>query len=194
MVAATRQLAKLTCSFITSQLQKFPLYFRHGKHHEIPEGETAAILGIPKTEKSIRHVDLSPEVKREFRKHYMQSADKHGLIFQTANGTPIDPHNAYERWFQPAVERALAKATEEDDKEAIAGLTGLRLHDLRHSYGSWKIALGEDILYVSAQMGHARPSIITHDVYAHLLTKRRPAAAARTDEFLFGKAQQNQRT
>jgi len=58
---------------------------------------------------------------------------------------------------------------------------------LRHTFGSWKIAQGEDVLYVSAQMGHARPSI-TYDIYSHLLEKRRPQAAAKTDDFLFGKA------
>ena len=62
----------------------------------------------------------------------------------------------------------------------------LRLHDLRHTYGSWKIVQGEDIIYVSKQMGHSRPSV-TSDVYAHLLEKRRPQAAIRTDLDLFGK-------
>ena len=52
--------------------------------------------------------------------------------------------------------------------------------------GSAKIAQGEDVLNVSAQLGHAKPSI-TYDVYLHDLRKRRPAAAAQTDEMLFGK-------
>jgi len=40
---------------------------------------------------------------------------------------------------------------------------------------------------VSKQMGHAKPSI-TSNIYADLIEKRRPAAAALTDENLFGKA------
>jgi integrase len=117
---------------------------------------------------------------------FLQSSDKHGLIFQSSNNTPLDPHNAYERWFKPAVERARMKAEEEKDKSAVETLDGLRMHDLRHTFGSWKVDQGEDIVYVSAQMGHAKPSI-TYDVYSHILNKRRPAAAAQTDEMLFGK-------
>jgi integrase len=165
------------------------LYFRHGKHHEIPEGETAAMLAIPKTEKSCRDVDLSPELKKELRTRYLKSTDKHGLIFQTGNETPMDPHNVYERWFIPAVERARKKAEERKDKSAEAALTGLRLHDLRHTFGSWKVEQGEDILYVSAQLGHVKPSI-TFDVYSHLLKKHRPSAAEQTDARLFATAKE----
>jgi integrase len=114
----------------------------------------------------------------------MQSADKHGLIFQSRTKKPLDPKNVFNRWFTPAVERARKKAEENKDKAAEKAFTNLRLHDLRHSFGSWKIEQGEDILYVSAQMGHARPSI-TADVYGHLLKKQRPEAAAKTDTLLF---------
>jgi len=163
------------------------LYYRHGKHlKDIPEGETVFILSAPKSEKSIRDIDLSPELKKCLRTRFLQSSDKHGLIFQSSNATPLDPHNVYERWFKPAVERARKKAEEEKDEAAEAALDGLRMHDLRHTFGSWKVDQGEDIVYVSAQMGHAKPSI-TYDVYSHILDKRRPSAAAQTDEFLFGK-------
>ena len=60
------------------------------------------------------------------------------------------------------------------------------LHTLRHTFGSIKLEHGENLIYVSKQMGHAAPSI-TANVYAHLLKERRPEAAVRTDEFLFGK-------
>ena len=46
---------------------------------------------------------------------------------------------------------------------------------------------GEDIAYVSRQMGHAKVSIAA-DIYTHLLKEHRPEAAKRTDELLFGKA------
>jgi len=73
---------------------------------------------------------------------------------------------------KPAVERAKKKAETDENKAAVQAFDGLRLHDLRHTFGSWKIAQGEDVLYVSAQMGHARPSI-TYDIYSHLLENRR---------------------
>lgn len=58
-------------------------------------------------------------------------------------------------------------------------------HTLRHTFGSIKLEQGENLIYVSKQMGHASPSI-TANVYAHLLKERRPEAAAKTDAFLFG--------
>jgi integrase len=59
------------------------------------------------------------------------------------------------------------------------------IHTLRHTFGSIKLEQGENLIYVSKQMGHANPSI-TANVYAHLLKERRPEAAAKTDAFLFG--------
>jgi len=85
------------------------LYYRHGKHHVLKEGEPAFVIDAPKSEKSIRDIDLSPSLKKELRTRYMESVNKHGLIFQSTNGTPLDPHNVYERWFKPAVERARKK-------------------------------------------------------------------------------------
>jgi integrase len=42
----------------------------------------------------------------------------------------------------------------------------LSFHDLRHTYGSHLVLSGLDVVRVSRQLGHARPSI-TLDVYAH---------------------------
>jgi integrase len=72
------------------------------------------------------------------------------------------------------------------NEETMLKFDGLTPHDLRHTFGSWLIAQGEDVVYVSKQMGHSKPSI-TFDVYAHLLEKRRPQAAVLMDEKLFGK-------
>ena len=158
------------------------LFWRYGQYQDRPDDEPVFTFTTPKSKTSTRDVDLSPALKRELRAFYMSSGSKDGLIFQTGNGTPQDPGNVYERWFKPAVKRAREKALEEDNIKILEGVT---LHTLRHTFGSWKIAQGEDIVYVSRQMGHANVSI-TANVYAHLIDKRRPAAAAKTDAFLFG--------
>ena len=163
------------------------LFWRYGKHHELTEDQPSFVIYTPKSDKSMRDVDLSPTLKDVLWSRYMemQMEGKTGLIFQTKAGTPLDPKNVYNRSFRPAVERARKKAEKNEDKAAMQAFDGLRLHDLRHTFGSWKVAQGEDIIYVAAQMGHARPSI-TADIYSHLLEKRRPHAAAKTDDFLFG--------
>jgi len=48
-----------------------------------------------------------------------------------------------------------------------------------------KIEQGENIYYVMRQMGHSSIQV-TIDTYAHLLKDRKPEAAAKTDELVFG--------
>jgi Phage integrase family len=86
-----------------------------------------------------------------------------GLVFCTPEGRPLDPNGFQKKEFTNAV--------------IAAQIGDVRFHDLRHTYGSWKIAQGEDILYVSAQMGHA-DAAITLKIYSHLLKKDRPEACS----------------
>jgi len=124
-----------------------------------------------KSEYSQRDIDLSPLLKKELRKFYMKSRKK-GLVFVTKKGTPVLPSNICGRKFRPAVK--------------AAGIEGrVRWHDLRHTFGSLKLAQGESIYYVQRQLGHSSIQV-TCDIYGHLLNNRNPEAAARTDEFVFG--------
>jgi integrase len=169
------------------------LHWAYGRFHKkVDDARTKAVISTPKSACSVREVDLSPRLKDALWARYMEMkmADKRTrgqLIFECREGGPYDPGNVVSRWFIPAVERAVRKAEKDKDDEAVKALTELHFHDLRHTFGSWLVASGQDILYVSAQMGHARPSI-TADVYSHLLKARRPHAAKMMDEFLFGKA------
>jgi len=54
--------------------------------------------------------------------------------------------------------------------------TRCRVHDLRHSYGTWQIVEGTDVRTLSELMGHASP-MITLELYCHsnLELKRRAA-------------------
>jgi integrase len=53
-------------------------------------------------------------------------------------------------------------------KLKAAGISGVRLHDMRHAYASLLIDAGVPITGVSAALGHASPAI-TMSVYAHKL-------------------------
>jgi integrase len=77
----------------------------------------------------------------------------------------------------------------DEDKPKFEDVT---IHTLRHTFGSIKLEQGENLIYVSKQMGHASPSI-TANVYAHLLKERRPEAAVKAETFLFGPAKQAQK-
>jgi hypothetical protein len=49
-----------------------------------------------------------------------------------------------------------------------AGLRKIRLHDLRHTFGSLLIQSGASIVYVKEQMGHSSIQV-TVDIYGHLI-------------------------
>ncbi len=106
--------------------------------------------------------------------HRFKARDREGFVFRSKKGTPICPNNLYSRTFKPAA-RAIGKPD-------------LRWHDLRHTYGSLLLDQGEDLVYVSRQLGHSNISI-TADVYSHLIRKQRPEAVAKLDKLLFGSSQ-----
>lgn len=54
------------------------------------------------------------------------------------------------------------------------GLPPIRVHDLRHTYGSLLLANGAPLELVAERMGHANPSI-TLGIYRHLLAHERAA-------------------
>jgi len=57
-----------------------------------------------------------------------------------------------------------------------AGIGGLRLHDLRHSYASALISAGASLPLVGAMLGHASPQ--TTQRYAHMFCVARPPSAS----------------
>ena len=60
------------------------------------------------------------------------------------------------------------------------GLHDVRVHDLRHSYASRALALGEGLPAIGRLLGHAR--VGTTAKYAHLVRDAEKAAAARTGD------------
>jgi integrase len=114
--------------------------------------------------KKSRRVDLSKELRRallETRDKRMLDAFLNGksdiscdLVFPSPAGTILDPDNLYHRYFLPVL--------------AKAGIRKIRLHDLRHTFGSLLIQNGASIVYVKEQMGHSSIQV-TVDTYGHLI-------------------------
>ncbi len=123
---------------------------------------------------------MSPELRKELLQLYLKSGKK-GLLFEMPTGTAMHRENFVKRNFEKVLEKAKANKA----KTNLPPIGKVRWHDLRHTLGSLKIDQGEDIVYVSRQMGHASVSI-TADVYAHQIRARRLEAAAKTDAMIFG--------
>ena len=94
----------------------------------------------------------------------------------------MQPDNFVERRFA----KILGKAESKREESHLSPIGKLRWHDLRHTFGSLKIDQGEDLLYVSRQMGHSSIQV-TANIYAHQIRAKRPEAAAKTDAAIFGK-------
>lgn len=68
---------------------------------------------------------------------------------------------------------------------AIAGLSGFRLYDLRHTAATLALSAGVPVKVISEQLGHA-DAAMTLNVYSHVLPGMQEDAAARVEALLFG--------
>ncbi|MFP5205928.1 MAG: tyrosine-type recombinase/integrase [Acidobacteriota bacterium] len=76
------------------------------------------------------------------------------LVFPSQDGSILDPDNLYHRYFVPALKEAKIRK--------------IRLHDLRHTFGSLLLQKGASAIYVKEQMGHSSIQV-TVDTYGHLV-------------------------
>jgi integrase len=88
----------------------------------------------------------------------------------------FDPSTFYKYTFKPA-----AKAV---------GLQQVRLHDLRHTAGSWWIEAGISLLTVSARLGHADINF-TRKTYIHLLHTQAEEDTRKQDLWMTQQLKQN---
>lgn len=108
-----------------------------------------------KTEKAKRDVAIPPALAHELRKHRASTIFKasEDFVFTTDSGKPLGWSNVDRYCLGSAVKAAKLRAPLP------------RFHDLRHSFASAAIAQGQDVVFVSRQLGHAGTDI-TLRVYA----------------------------
>jgi len=88
-------------------------------------------------------------------------------VFASPDGSILDPDNLYHRYFVPVL--------------AASGIRKIRLHDLRHTFGSLLIQSGASIVYVKEQMGHSSIQV-TVDTYGHLIPGANVSYVDRLDQ------------
>ena len=109
-------------------------------------------FGPPKTKAAVRSVPLprsSPT--SSLTRNRQLAADR--LVFQSPEGLPIRATLFRRRFWAPAVE--------------AAGLSPLRIHDLRHTAVSLWIAHGANPKQIAVMAGHTSVSVVL-DRYGHL--------------------------
>jgi integrase len=128
------------------------------------------VLVEPKTARSRRVVPVPPPTLAALRAYQRrQKADQlaagpawrdTGLVFTTHLGGPLEPRNVNRSWY--AI-------------RSRAGLTGFRLHDLRHSCASFMLAAGASPRTVMKTLGHSQIGL-TMNTYTHVLPEIERAA------------------
>ncbi len=108
----------------------------------------------PKSQKAVRKIDLPDSLIPELMKWKLQCpVSEEDLMFPAAEGKITDHDNARNRHFNSALRRAK--------------LRHVSFHSLRHTNASMRIQAGQNIKYISTQLGHASVKI-TLDTYGHL--------------------------
>jgi integrase len=120
-----------------------------------------------KTDAGVRDLELLPALRDELAAHKASAAfaRDEDLVFPNATGRAQGASNVRRRVLARAVERA-------NERRADAGLApvpeGLTPHALRRTFASVLFALGRELPYVMAQLGHSDPKM-TLGVYAKVM-------------------------
>jgi len=124
-------------------------------------------ISRPKSGKS-RQVDISPQLHATLRDYPNRTSLQGPWLCPDGNGPslPMTPNALAWHW------RRILK---------LASLRHRGPHTLRHTYASFKLAHGEDLTYISSQLGHSSARIAL-DVYAHFLPKAAQLGVAKLDD------------
>lgn len=131
-----------------------------------------------KTEAGVRQVDLPEALRRELTEHKLHARREEGAIFPNRNGQRQSVSNV-ERRMKTAIRRANLRL----DRLGIRPIDeAVTPHSLRRLYASLRFALGDDPVYVAAQLGHTEPGF-SMKVYASAVRRRERLIGAALREF-----------
>ncbi|MFD5788670.1 tyrosine-type recombinase/integrase [Streptomyces sp. NPDC127037] len=136
--------------------------------------DKGAYLGVPKSQRSRRTIEVSAHVWQELVDHGIESMGSNVLIFQGANGRLVYS-TFYDRWIA-AVKGAKEAGLLPDWKYPT-------FHDLRHSHVAALLSDGHGLTYIQRRLGHESIKT-TSDRYGHLLPHAHSAAMATIDRSL----------
>jgi integrase len=135
------------------------------------EANGELVFGPPKTRRSIRTVPLPRRVMRELESHLHQYVENspESLVFSGPKGGPLRRAGFRRSWWKPAV--------------LAVGLSGLKFHELRHTFVALWIAAGANPKEVSVRAGHSSVAF-TLDRYGHLYEDLQDEIPDRLDTLL----------
>lgn len=133
-------------------------------------------LGDPKTDESIRVVELSRQACGHLSK-FLESwhPNQRRLLFATRSGTPWDQNLLLKRKFRPLL-RALA----------IQVPRGNGFHSFRHANATLMSSFGASQKLRQQRLGHADGSPVTETIYTHVISEDGKRIAAQLGNAVWG--------
>jgi len=125
------------------------------------------VLGAPKTDRSVRDVDMVPTVRQMLLA--LPSRNAGGLVFSRTDGRMFSRSTMEKAWAHTIT---------------AAKVRLIRPFDLRHTFASLLIAAGKNPLYIARQMGHYSAGF-TLDTYGHLMESIPKRQVEWIDEIVF---------
>ncbi len=101
-------------------------------------------------------------------------------VLRVLEGVPRSPDDSWVISRGNGKDRPLSLSYYWEAVRERAGLHDVRIHDLRHSYASRALALGESLSAIGRLLGHRH--VVSTARYAHLMRDAEKAAAARVGE------------
>jgi integrase len=131
-----------------------------------------------KTDAGVRVVDVPEALRGELATHKARIRRREGPLFLNRNGKRQSVSNV-ERRFKTAIRRANRRLAEIGLRPIDEAATP---HSLRRLYASLRFALGDDPVYVAAQLGHTEPGF-SMKVYASAVRRRERLIGVALREF-----------
>jgi len=135
-------------------------------------------VATAKTDAGVRVVDLPDTLRRELATHKNRIRRREGPLFLNRNGKRQSVSNV-ERRFKTTIRRANVRLADLGVRPIDDAATP---HSLRRLYASLRFALGDDPVYVAAQLGHTEPGF-SMKVYASAVRRRGRLVGAALREF-----------
>ncbi len=135
------------------------------KNFQCGGSKTALIVGMPKSQKSVRIIPL-PNFLLELSNQMKMYAENENCYVLSGSNDPLDP-----RTYQKLFKRILKNA----------GVKDRKFHAIRHTFATRALELGVDIKTLSEILGHANVSI-TLNIYAHSLMEQKKKAIDKLNE------------
>ena len=135
------------------------------KNFQSDGGKTALLVGMPKSQKSVRKIPL-PDFLLEMSSKMKMYAENENCYVLSGASEPLDPRT-YQRLFKKILE--------------AAGVKKRKFHAIRHTFATRALELGVDIKTLSEILGHTNVSI-TLNTYAHSLMEQKKKAIDKLNE------------